>query len=76
MPCDSAMTALASSPLDFELADLLGERVAARLQGLGLGLHGLAAGLEGVEALGVEIDLAGPEAVDNGLQVFAQQGGI
>ena len=59
--------------LGLELADLLGQRVAAGLQGFGLGLDGLAAGFQVVEPFRVEGHAAGLEAVDDGLQVFAQQ---
>jgi len=56
-----------------ELADLLGQGIAARLLRLGFGLDGLAAGLQLVEPGDVEIDATALEAVDDGLQVFAQQ---
>ncbi|MOA08529.1 hypothetical protein D3C78_1283030 [compost metagenome] len=59
--------------LGLELTDLLGQRVAAGLQGLGFGLDGLAAGLQVVEPFRVEGHAAGLEAVYDGLQVFAQQ---
>ena len=59
--------------LGLELADLLGQRVAAGLQGFGLGLDGLAAGFQVVEPFRVEGHAACLEAVDDGLQVFAQQ---
>ncbi len=59
--------------LGLQLADLLGQRVAAGLQGLGFGLDGLAARLQVVEPFRVEGDAAGLQAVYDGLQVFAQQ---
>mmetsp|Transcript_1075 Transcript_1075/g.1642 ORF Transcript_1075/g.1642 Transcript_1075/m.1642 type:complete len:501 (-) Transcript_1075:722-2224(-) len=60
-------------------ADLLGQRVAARLQFLGAGLHRLALGLQGLEALHVEEwlgVLACVQALDDGVELLAQLGDV
>lgn len=59
--------------LGLELTDLLGQRVAAGLQGFGFGLDRLAARLQLVEPFRVEGHATALEAVYDGLQVFAQQ---
>ena len=54
MPPTSLISAPASAPCPFFLADLLRQAVAARLQLLGAGLQALALGLEGGEAVDIE----------------------
>ena len=69
----------ASPPLRLELADLLGQAVAPRLQLLGAGLDRLALGLERGEALARRERAAGPcafEPGDHAVEVAAQQGDV
>ncbi len=65
--------------LALEHADLLGQGVAARLQFLGADLQRLALVLERLEGLDVEEGLrvlAGLQALDDGVEVLAQQGDV
>src|SRR5690606_35543827 len=59
-----------------QLAYLLGKRIAARLQLLGLDLHGLAAGFQGMIAVDIEGQAAAGERPHDAIQVLAQQIGV
>jgi hypothetical protein len=62
--------------LGFELADQLGNGIAASLQGFSFNLQSLATGFELAEPFGVELDVPARQRIHNGRNVFTQLIGV